>query len=143
MFPSYMLQGGSSSLLQGGSTASKLQPASSGASIQGSSPNLQPTYNPQGGGVATLGAQTGTQGLVNTTPVLTAEQIAAQQSLVDAAADTYRLSNSRYSKGIDSYLAVLDAQRSLYAAQKGLIVLRLIRLANQVTLYAVLGGGSV
>ena len=90
MFPSYMLQGGSSSLLQGGSTASKLQPASSGASIQGSSPNLQPTYNPQGGGGATIGAQTGTQGLVNTTPVLTAEQIAAQQAAAAANAAKVR-----------------------------------------------------
>ena len=65
----------------------------------------------------------------------------AQQSLVDASADTYRLSDARYTKGIDSYLGVLDAQRSLYAAQQGLIALRLARLTNQVTLYAVLGGG--
>ena len=66
----------------------------------------------------------------------------AQQSLVDAVAETYRLSNARYTKGIDSYLGVLDAQRSLYAAQQGLIALRLAKLANQVRLYAVLGGGS-
>ena len=70
------------------------------------------------------------------------QQIAAQQSLVNAVAETYRLSNARYTKGIDSYLGVLDAQRSLYAAQQGLIALRLARLANQVTLYKVLGGGA-
>jgi multidrug efflux system outer membrane protein len=69
-------------------------------------------------------------------------QIAAQQSLVDAVSETYRLSNARYTKGIDSYLGVLDAQRSLYAAQQGLIVLHLTRLANRVTLYNVLGGGA-
>ena len=69
-------------------------------------------------------------------------QVSAQQSLVDSVAETYRLSNKRYEKGIDSYLGVLDAQRSLYAAQQGLIVLRLAGLANQVRLYAVLGGGS-
>jgi multidrug efflux system outer membrane protein len=69
------------------------------------------------------------------------EQVAAQQSLVQAVADTYRLSNSRYDKGIDSYLSVLDAQRSLYAAQQGLVSLRLAKLANDVQLYAVLGGG--
>ncbi len=69
-------------------------------------------------------------------------QIAAQQSLVDAVAETYRLSNARYTKGIDSYLGVLDAQRSLYGAQQGLIVLHLARLVNQVTLYKVLGGGQ-
>jgi len=70
------------------------------------------------------------------------QQIAAQQSLVVAVAETYRLSNVRYTKGIDSYLGVLDAQRSLYGAQRGLIVLHLARLVNQVTLYNVLGGGQ-
>ena len=68
------------------------------------------------------------------------QQIAAQESLVHAAAETYRLSDARYSKGIDSYLPVLDAQQFLYAAQQRLVALRLGRLANQVRLYAVLGG---
>ncbi|HOX59756.1 MAG TPA: efflux transporter outer membrane subunit [Candidatus Paceibacterota bacterium] len=68
-------------------------------------------------------------------------QVAAQQSLVNASAETYRLATSRYDKGIDSFLSVLDAQRSLFAAQQVLVLLRLERLANQVTLYAVLGGG--
>ena len=70
------------------------------------------------------------------------QQVSAQQSLVNAVAETYRLSNKRYTMGIDSYLGVLDAQRSLYAAQQVLIALHLARLANQVRLYAVLGGGS-
>jgi multidrug efflux system outer membrane protein len=70
------------------------------------------------------------------------EQLSAQQSLVSAVADTYRLANSRYTKGVDSYLSVLDAQRSLYAAQQGLIAFRLAQLANLVTLYKVLGGGD-
>jgi multidrug efflux system outer membrane protein len=69
------------------------------------------------------------------------QQVAAQQSLVDAASVTYRLSNSRYTKGIDGYLSVLDAQRSLYSAQQTLISLELARIANSVTLYKVLGGG--
>jgi multidrug efflux system outer membrane protein len=70
------------------------------------------------------------------------QQLSAQQSLMDATAVTYRLSVIRYNRGIDSYLSVLDAQRSLYAAEQGLIAIRLARLANQVRLYAVLGGGS-
>ena len=70
------------------------------------------------------------------------QRIEAQQSLVDALARTYQLSKERYTKGIDSYLGVLDAQRSLYAAQQGLISLRLAKLANQIRLYAVLGGGA-
>jgi len=69
------------------------------------------------------------------------ERVAAQQSLVDAVAATYRLSSSRYDKGIDSYLSVLDAQRSLYGAQQGLVALRLSKIANSIRLYAVLGGG--
>ena len=71
-----------------------------------------------------------------------AEQLSAQESLVNALTETYRLSTVRYTKGIDSYLGVLDAQRSLYAAEQVLIVIRLAKLANQVRLYAVLGGGA-
>ena len=70
------------------------------------------------------------------------KQLSAQQSLVDAVAETYRLSRELYEKGIDSYLGVLDAQRSLYDAQQGLITLRLNRLVNLVRLYAALGGGA-
>jgi multidrug efflux system outer membrane protein len=70
------------------------------------------------------------------------QQVSAQESLVHAVAETYRLSKTRYDKGIDSYLSVLDAQRSLYAAQQGLVYLRLAKLGSQVRLYAVLGGGS-
>ena len=70
------------------------------------------------------------------------DQLQAQQSLVDASADGYRLSDARYTRGIDSYLRVLDAQRSLYGAQQGLIAIRLARLTNLVTLYKVLGGGA-
>jgi multidrug efflux system outer membrane protein len=69
-------------------------------------------------------------------------QLLAQQSLVNALAETRRLSNVRYTKGIDSYLGVLDAQRSLYAAEQVLITIRLARLASLVRLYTVLGGGA-
>jgi multidrug efflux system outer membrane protein len=69
-------------------------------------------------------------------------QVKAQQSLVNALAEMYRLSVNRYTNGIDSYLGVLDAQRSLYAAEQGLIALHLAKIANQVSLYAVLGGGG-
>ena len=71
------------------------------------------------------------------------EQLRAQQSLTAATDQTYVLSRARYDVGIDNYLNVLDAQRSLYTAQQGLITTRLIRLNNQVTLYRVLGGGSI
>jgi multidrug efflux system outer membrane protein len=70
------------------------------------------------------------------------QRIEAQQSLVKAFEATYRLSNMRYLKGIENYLSVLDAQRSLLSAQQVLILLRLLQLTNQVTLYKVLGGGA-
>ncbi len=70
------------------------------------------------------------------------QRLSAQQSLVDAVESSYSLSNQRYSKGVDSYLNVLDAQRSLYTAQQHLISLRLIKISNQIKLYAVLGGGG-
>ncbi len=69
------------------------------------------------------------------------QQLSAQESLVNAVSETYRLSTSRYDKGMDSYLNVLDAQRSLYAAQQGLVSLHLAKAANAINLYAVLGGG--
>ncbi len=69
-------------------------------------------------------------------------QVAAQESLTDATGESYRLSQARYEKGSDSYLNVLDSQRSLYGSQQNLIIVRLARLTNLVTLYKVLGGGS-
>jgi len=71
------------------------------------------------------------------------DQMAAQQSLTNATSESYRLSQARYEKGVDSYLVVLDSQRSLYGAQQNLIGTRLTRLSNLVTLYKVLGGGVV
>lgn len=68
------------------------------------------------------------------------DQIEAQQALIGALKEAYRLSYLRYSKGIDSYLSVLDAQRSLYSAEQGLISLRLLELTNRITLYKALGG---
>ncbi|PKN38283.1 MAG: multidrug transporter [Deltaproteobacteria bacterium HGW-Deltaproteobacteria-2] len=70
------------------------------------------------------------------------QRLSAQQSLVDAVAETHRLANSRYTKGIDSYLSVLDAQRSLYGAKQVLTILRLTKINNQIILYKTLGGGK-
>jgi outer membrane protein, multidrug efflux system len=66
----------------------------------------------------------------------------AQQSLLNALEETFRLSEARYKGGIDSYLSVLLAQRALYAAQQQLVGLRFARVSNLVTLYKVLGGGA-
>ncbi|MBN2449270.1 MAG: efflux transporter outer membrane subunit [Lentisphaeria bacterium] len=69
-------------------------------------------------------------------------QAAAQEALVAALETTHRLALARYEQGLDSYLGVLDAQRSLFAAQQGLVSLRLAQLSSRVRLYEVLGGGG-
>ncbi|OGT99122.1 MAG: multidrug transporter [Geobacteraceae bacterium GWB2_52_12] len=70
-------------------------------------------------------------------------QFLAQQALTDATGESLILSQARYERGIDSYLNVLDSQRSLYSAQQNMITVRLTRQFNLVTLYKVLGGGGV
>lgn len=68
-------------------------------------------------------------------------RLAAQRRLVSATDTTYTLSTARFRAGIDSYLTVLDAQRSAYAAQQGLLILEQTKLNNQIELYKTLGGG--
>jgi multidrug efflux system outer membrane protein len=69
------------------------------------------------------------------------QQLDAQQALVDATNESYKLSDARFRRGVDSYLNVLDSQRSLYDAQQNLIGTQLSRVLNLVTLYKALGGG--
>lgn len=68
-------------------------------------------------------------------------QVVAQQALVGATGRAYQLSQERYKAGRDSYLDVLDSQRSYYAAQQTLIAAQLAQQDNRVTLYKALGGG--
>ena len=69
------------------------------------------------------------------------EQLRAQKAQADAESARFNLSDLRYRNGASSYLDLLDAQRSLFAAQQGAVQANLARLQNQVTLYRVLGGG--
>ncbi|HEX3949816.1 MAG TPA: TolC family protein, partial [Steroidobacteraceae bacterium] len=68
-------------------------------------------------------------------------QVDADDALVRASNESFRLSNMRFTEGIDSYLGVLDSQRLLYSAQQSLVNAKLTRLQNLVTLYKALGGG--
>ena len=70
------------------------------------------------------------------------DELAAQESLVEATALSLKLSKARYENGINSYLNVLDSERSLYAAKHNLIALKLAQSVNQFTLYKALGGGA-
>ncbi len=70
-----------------------------------------------------------------------AEQRVAQQALVDAAQRAHDLSQARHDAGLDSFLVLLDARRTLYGARQGLVATQLAEQVNRVTLYKVLGGG--
>ncbi len=70
------------------------------------------------------------------------EQLDAQKDLVEATEETYRLANIRYEQGIDNYLSVLDAQRSMFSAQQALVSLKMAAHSSRLQLYAVLGGGA-
>jgi len=71
------------------------------------------------------------------------EQLAADTRRTDAASDTFQLAEARYRGGIDSFLQNLDAQRTLYTAQRTLVATRLEAAQNRVTLYRVLGGDAL
>ena len=64
----------------------------------------------------------------------------AEGRLVASTQKAFDLSEARFKAGVDNYLTVLDAQRSLYAAQQTLIGLRQAEQVNRVTLWKVLGG---
>ncbi len=68
------------------------------------------------------------------------ERLGAQTGMVLATQKAFDLSEARFQAGVDNYLTVLDAQRSLYAAQQTLISLRLSEQINRVTLWKALGG---
>ena len=68
------------------------------------------------------------------------ERLSAQTSMVANTQKAFDLSNARFKAGVDNYLSVLDAQRSLYTAQQTLIGLRLSEQLNRVTLWKALGG---
>ncbi|MES2119059.1 MAG: efflux transporter outer membrane subunit [Pseudomonadota bacterium] len=71
------------------------------------------------------------------------EQLAATQRQQAAAADVATLVEARYRNGIDSYLNLLDAQRSYYQVQQTLVQTRRTAAQNRVELYRALGGDSL
>lgn len=69
-------------------------------------------------------------------------RLEAATRLLIAAQDAERLSRIRYEQGIDSYLVLLDAQRTRYSAEKALVALWLVRAQTSAGLYKALGGGA-
>ncbi|HVY33544.1 MAG TPA: efflux transporter outer membrane subunit [Caulobacteraceae bacterium] len=72
----------------------------------------------------------------------TVEQLSAQEALVAAAGQTVKLASARYDRGADTYLNLLVAQRTLFAAQESLVKIKLANVSSRVTLYRALGGGA-
>ena len=68
-------------------------------------------------------------------------QVAAQQTQVDALRRALRLAEMRYQSGASSYLDLLDAQRSLFGAELSLAQVQGQQATAAVTLYRTLGGG--
>ncbi|HEV7366024.1 MAG TPA: efflux transporter outer membrane subunit [Gemmatimonadales bacterium] len=68
-------------------------------------------------------------------------QVAAQQTQVDALRRALRLAELRYQSGASSYLDLLDAQRSLFGAELSLAQVEGQQATAAVTLYRALGGG--
>jgi multidrug efflux system outer membrane protein len=68
-------------------------------------------------------------------------QVAAQQTQVDALRRALRLAEMRYQAGASSYLDLLDSQRSLFGAELSLAQVQGQQATAAVTLYKALGGG--
>ena len=70
------------------------------------------------------------------------EQLQSQYRLQDNFEQTYQIADARFKAGLDNYLDVLDAQRSLFSTQQGILDLELQKITSQVELYQALGGGA-
>jgi len=70
------------------------------------------------------------------------EQVRAQLDLLDAERERTRLTRLKLSHGAASLTEVLDAERSLVAAQQGAVQTRLGEWINRLALYKALGGSE-
>jgi multidrug efflux system outer membrane protein len=69
------------------------------------------------------------------------EQLRAQNAQLAAEQTRMQLTDLRFKHGAASAFDVLDAQRSLFAAQQAAVQVQAQQVQNRVTLYKVLGGG--
>jgi len=77
---------------------------------------------------------------LNAVAGIDAQRIAQEEELRQAQR-ALNLAESRYRAGAETSLTLLDAQRTLYAAQDAAAQLRTLRLQAAVSLYKALGGG--
>ena len=71
------------------------------------------------------------------------EQLRATQAQARAEQARYSLSDLRFRNGVSSSLELLDAERSLFAAQQAVVQTQLALLQNRVSTYRALGGGTL
>jgi len=69
------------------------------------------------------------------------EQLRAQSAQMQAEQTRMMLTDMRFKHGAANSFDVLDAQRSLFAAQQAVVQVQAQQVQNLVTLYRVLGGG--
>lgn len=70
-----------------------------------------------------------------------ADRVTHLETSVEEARAAERLADERYRTGLDTYITVLDSQRSAFQAESELLAARRLRLDNRVDLYLALGGG--
>jgi multidrug efflux system outer membrane protein len=70
------------------------------------------------------------------------ERLRAARANSEAAADNAQLAEARYQGGIESFLANLDAQRSLYTARRQEAAVLLAAVQNRIELYRALGSDA-
>lgn len=68
-------------------------------------------------------------------------QLASQAASVKNDREYLGFAQERFKTGIDGYLTVLDAERSLLASRQELIMARRMQVTSEVMLYKALGGG--
>ncbi len=69
------------------------------------------------------------------------EEWDAQKANLEANEQYYDLAKMRYEKGNDSYIDLLDAQRSLFSARESELTSHLSLLTSRINLFKALGGG--
>ena len=70
------------------------------------------------------------------------QRLDSQYRLQKNYQQTYDIAYARFRSGLDDYLNVLDAERSLFANQQGILSLEQQKIISQIELYQRLGGGA-
>lgn len=70
------------------------------------------------------------------------ERLALQYALQSNHQNSFDIAYATFKAGLANYLDVLDAERSLFAVQQGILQMEQARVLSQIQLYQALGGGA-